>query len=483
VTPEASYCTPVGAPPEPASGWHSGRAVRRLALLVALAALAASPAATGIVGGSAVDVRNAPWSVLVLQRTGDGGSLCSGAIIDATHVLTAAHCVVENGTPAPASTLTVRAGVTNAAAPSATDSLQDRQVTSVRVHGGYVQGSKTGGDDVAVLALGAPLDLNGPTARAIALPGPSTALKLGDGVSLAGYGLKTVSGTIDGTLNGMNGTLVDQSACLPPAYDTANGVLLCAFSGSSSPCSGDSGSALVLTAPTPILVGVTRAASCSSNSVASYANVTAPEILQFIQGNDNPPMAPRPQTTSTLKHPTPIMQVGQTVTCMPGGWSGSPALSYEFREGTNDDVLQSGDSSGYRLRDADAGRTLLCRVLAANAGGTTFDESAPTVSPVVNAPDVSVEPTTASRGGTATIRVQLVDWVRPFGKVDVCVTFAPRVGGRLCRAATPAGATPTVVMRLKLKRTAPPDVRARASVTARAADGRSAGAAAFVAIR
>ena len=237
-------------------------------------------------------------------------------------------------------------------------------VASVRVHGGYVQGSKTGGDDVAVLTLTTALDLNGPTARAIALPGPSTALEFGDSVTLAGFGLKTINGTIDGTLNGMNGTLVDQSECLPPAYDTANGVLLCAFSGSSSPCSGDSGGALVLAGPTPVVVGVTRAASCSSNSVASYANVTAPEILEFIRGSDSPPTAPRPTTTTTLERPTPIMQVGQTVHCVPGTWSGGPSLSYQFREGATGTVLRSGPSAAYTLKDVDAGRTLLCRVLA-----------------------------------------------------------------------------------------------------------------------
>jgi hypothetical protein len=456
--------------------------VRRLALVVAALVLVLAPAASGIVGGNAVDVRNAPWSVLVLHRAGGGGSLCSGAIIDATHVLTAAHCVVENGAPVAASTLTVRAGVTNAATPGPTDSLQDRQVSAVRVHSGYVQGSKTGGDDVSVLTLATPLSLEGPTARAIALPGPSTAIKFGDSVSLAGFGLKTINGTIDGTLNGMTGTLVDQGECLPPAYDTANGVLLCAFSGSSSPCSGDSGGALVLPGSTPVVIGVTRAASCSSNSVASYANVTAPEILQFIQGNDTPPMAPRPQTTTSLQHPTPIMQVGQTVDCVPGGWSGTPSLSYEIREGANGTVLQSSTSPAYKLRDVDAGRTLLCRVLASNDGGTTFDESPATASPVVNAPELAVGPAAAPRGGIARVRVQLVDWVRPYGNVAVCVTLSPRAGGKTCRTATPAGASATVLMQVKLRKTAPVNVRVRASVTARAADGRSAVAPAFIGV-
>ena len=456
--------------------------MRRLVPVAAALVLVLAPAASGIVGGNAVDVRNAPWSVLVLHRAGGGGSLCSGAIIDATHVLTAAHCVVENGAPVAASTLTVRAGVTNASTPGPSDSLQDRVVSTVRVHAGYVQGARTGGDDVAVLVLSTPLGLDGPTARAIALPSASTAIRFGDSVSLAGFGLKTINGTIDGTLNGMTGTLVDQGECLPPAYDTANGVLLCAFSGSSSPCSGDSGGALVLPGSTPVVIGVTRAASCSSNSVASYANVTAPEILQFVQGNDAPPMAPRPQTTTVLKHPTPIMQVGQTVDCVPGGWSGTPSLAYEFREGANGNVLQTGALPGYRLRDVDAGRTLLCRVLASNDGGTTFDESPVTTSPVVNAPELSIAPAAAPRGGVAKVRVQLVDWVRPYGKVAVCVTLSPRAGGRTCRTATPAGASPTVLMQVKVKKTAPVNVRVRASVTAHAADGRSAASPAFVGV-
>ena len=75
--------------------------------------------------------------------------------------------------------------------------------------------------------------------------------------------------------------------------------------------------------------------------------------------------------------------------------------------------------------------------------------------------------------------MRLRDWTRPYGKVDVCVTLSPRVGGKVCRDATPAGETATVAMRLKVKPTAPA-VRARASVTARAADGRSASGLTFV---
>jgi hypothetical protein len=457
--------------------------VRRLAAAVLLAAaLAATPSAVGVVAGNPVDVRDVPWSVLVIHRVGSSGSICTGAILDSTRVLTAAHCVVDGGVPYPASTLTVRAGVTNAAQPSSTDSLQDRPVASIRVHPGYVQADRSGGDDVSVLTLATPLDLSGPTAVPIALPSPGMRWRIGDSVSLAGYGVKTIGGTVDGTLNAMTGNLVDQGECLPPAYDTANGVLLCAFSSSSSPCSGDSGGALVLGTPGPVVIGVTRASSCRGNASASFADVTAPEILQFIQGNDNPPTAPRPSSPSSLGMPTPVMQVGQNVTCRPGGWSGTPTFAYEFRESTSDAVLSSGPSPTYRLTDGDAGRILYCRVLASNDGGTTFDQSPTASSQVQAAPALAVPLAAVRRGGTAAVRVKLLDWVRPFGKVDVCVRLAPRIGWTACRTATPAGSAPTVVMRVKVKSTAPV-VRARASVTVRAADGRAANAPAFLGVR
>jgi len=456
--------------------------LRRLAVLALLAVLAVTPSAGGVIGGSPVDVHDAPWSAVVLHRAGAASSLCTGAILDATHVLTAAHCVVQSGAVLPASTMFVRAGVTNAATPATTDSMQEQPVATIRVHRGYAEADRTGADDVAVLILATPLDLSGPTAVPIALPSPGLKWRLGDSVKIVGYGLKAVGSSIDGTLNGMTATLVDQGECLRPSDDTANGVVLCAFSGTSSPCSGDSGSALVLPGPPAIVMGVTRAAACRANTGSSYADVSAPEILQFIQGNDNPPMAPRATSVSTLEHPTAVMQVGQTLTCKPGGWTGSPTYSYEFREGFNDTVLRSGPLSTYRLGDADAGRKLYCRVLATNDGGTTFDESDVSISAVQTEPGLSVEPTSVRRGGTATVRVKLVEWERPFGKVDVCVRLAPRVGGKICRTATPAGSTPTVVMQLKVKATAP-IVRARAAVSARAADGRSVTRPGYVDVR
>ena len=95
--------------------------VAPLAVLLTLAAAGPAPAATAsndvvggsprVVGGSPATSTDAPWQALVLPD----GYLCGGAILDATHVVTAAHCVYDDEEQeilAP-SAITVRAGITN----------------------------------------------------------------------------------------------------------------------------------------------------------------------------------------------------------------------------------------------------------------------------------------------------------------------------------------------------------------------------------
>ena len=80
-----------------------------------------------------------------------------------------------------------------------------------------------------------------------------------------------------------------------------NAVLLCTVAPTSSLCNGDSGSGIVTTGGTPVLIAVTDASApgcpAGSHNIAAY--VGAPEILSFIEGNDQPPTAPRPSQTTT----------------------------------------------------------------------------------------------------------------------------------------------------------------------------------------
>ena len=111
-----------------------------LVLVAAVAALAAVVPAAGaapkahsaIVGGARVPVQSVPWQVYLAI----GSDLaCGGSVLDATHVLTAAHCVIPEGqtAPRPVSAFTVWAGYDNVrAAPPA--GSQKVGVAALRTH-------------------------------------------------------------------------------------------------------------------------------------------------------------------------------------------------------------------------------------------------------------------------------------------------------------------------------------------------------------
>ena len=283
-----------------------------------------------------------------------------------------------DGATVAASSLTIRAGVTNAAAPSATDIQQDRAVQSVRVHRGYVDGDRTGGDDVAVLTLTIAARPERATANAIALPAPGDAAR-SSATRSTPRRLRAQGGRRHDRRHAERDERDDRRPDRVPAaapYDTANAVLLCAFSGSSSPCGGDSGSALVLTAPTPVLVGVTRAASCTGNSTASFANMTAPEILEFVQGSDDPPAAPRPTSPPVLERPTPDDAGRPDRPLLARRLERKPELSYACYEGDHGAGAPRGlVARVHAARRRRRAERCFCRVIATNAGGTGFDES------------------------------------------------------------------------------------------------------------
>ena len=191
------------------------RALALAALAVVVSAGAASPAVR-VVGGTAIQIQSAPWTVFVVYYPGgDTQYQCTGSVLDASTILTAAHCLYgPTGTLAQPAQVSVEAGVSNYAAPAATDAEQDRAVSSFRIHPGYVFQEGGMPDDLAVLTLSTPLDLSGPAVQAVALPAANAPYPAGAAVSVAGFGLTNgADATSTAPLESMTGTVEPQGQC------------------------------------------------------------------------------------------------------------------------------------------------------------------------------------------------------------------------------------------------------------------------------
>jgi len=97
--------------------------------------MGAASSSVAVVGGSAIQVQSAPWTVFVFSEFSSHEEDCTGSVIDASHVVTAAHCLYDDdgSLVAPAS-VDIVAGISNFISPNSTDLQQVRSVGSVRVH-------------------------------------------------------------------------------------------------------------------------------------------------------------------------------------------------------------------------------------------------------------------------------------------------------------------------------------------------------------
>ena len=99
-----------------------------------------------------------------------------------------------------------------------------------------------------------------------------------------------------------------------------------------------------------------------------------------MQGNDAPPAAPRPSSTTFL-HVTwdaPLV-VGNTLSCSTGGWPTPPQVTYSFVNSANGQVLQTGAKATFllhaiRSRGDDLLRDRGVERRRDDAGGDTADD-------------------------------------------------------------------------------------------------------------
>jgi hypothetical protein len=350
--------------------------VRRLVALVTLILAGALPATASaatakprVIGGSAIPIQSAPWSVFL--AIDNPSASCSGSVLDAGHVLTAAHCVIPEGTTRQRqpSEIHVLAGASDvhtwAPGQPAPSGAQAREVSAVRVHPYYDGVSKS--DDAAVLTLSQPLSLSTPQVKPIPLApvGPSPAP--GTPVQTIGYGQQANGQLPDGKLYAATLGVIADDAC-SNLIGGNSAIMVCASSPSAASCHGDSGSALVA-GSTEVAIFIGLVDPCGT-APGVYIDVAAPEVRSFIDGAPSIPIAPRQSTVAVLNALLAPVN-GSRMTCDPGTWSGAPSFTYLFEtDSPAPQVLQSGPSNVFAPPRAAVGQRIVCMVLAANAGGT-----------------------------------------------------------------------------------------------------------------
>lgn len=241
--------------------------------------VAAAGGADAIVNGTETASGARPYQVS-LQAGGE--HYCGGSIIDATTIVTAAHCVEGES----ASTTTVRAGVTDATS----NAGQDIGVASITSHPDY---ARNGLADIAVIKLSEPLTLGG-NVQAIALATAEQLEGAGTGI-VTGWGAVSENGDGSTQLLEASVPLVSDASCAVSLGTDAR-TETCAGGAGTDTCYGDSGGPLAIqTANGPALAGVTSwGEECGGDTPGAYADV--PGLTDWIKAASNGEVAPDPES-------------------------------------------------------------------------------------------------------------------------------------------------------------------------------------------
>lgn len=338
----------------------------------------AARAHAAVVGGVQRSIEEFPWQVVIFAEFEFEGeewlTLCGGSIVEMSYVVTAAHCTYDPFTQArlPADSFVVLAGVSSLSSEEIEHSATAEAsfVSGVRRHPDFDFAAGPGTpDDVAVLDLEKAL-VPSAGVRAVTLPSSPVPPTEGTAATFSGFGAEnTTDSELNGSLYSLTTTLTSARRC----GGEAEAVFICASAPAGTACHGDSGGGLVESLNgTPTLIGVvdtiqaSKEQECPAGALDGFANVTAPEIRDFIEGTEDPPLAPRGGGVSMHG----VFTVGHEVTCEPGSWRNNPTFTYAFVDGAGEQVLQKGASPNLMLAAADAGQTISCHLEATNPGGT-----------------------------------------------------------------------------------------------------------------
>ncbi|CAF2825813.1 unnamed protein product [Rotaria sp. Silwood2] len=195
------------------------------------------PILTKIIGGEEATMNSWGWVVSIRFRN---NHICGGSLISSELVLTAAHCLVSIKT---LSSLSVTAGSNYLSIIN-----QQRSVSEISIHQNY--NSMTYVNDIAIIRLSSPFDMNDRSLAVICLPPPILEYPPNDTTVIAiGWGVlstneKTSSNTLQQvTLKTIANTI---STCLVSIHNESGQFCAGVQGGGKDTCQGDSGGPLMM---------------------------------------------------------------------------------------------------------------------------------------------------------------------------------------------------------------------------------------------
>ncbi|MDO9484916.1 MAG: trypsin-like serine protease [Actinomycetota bacterium] len=281
-----------------------------------------------IIGGNPSTIDQSPWQVLIIMRN---SMQCSGTLVAATTIVTAAHCL--NGYTA--GDVRVWAGISKT---SERSPAMELAVASITPHPEFRV--DTFDNDIGLITLSRPIDLTGKL-QLLALPfGQDARAWPASGVSavVSGWGVTNPIGTATTDQLMRAEVLVLAHPNAPcgqygPDVDPVQDVCAGSPTGAVDACQGDSGGPLVVSAPLPTLAGVVSfGTECAQAGYPGlYTRLTT--FLPWLQSKIDLPVAPPAAPSGVVVRAsqgrvdvswTPPVAAGAastkwTVTAAPGG--------------------------------------------------------------------------------------------------------------------------------------------------------------------
>lgn len=335
------------------------------------------------------------WQVGIINAKDSGATpfqtFCGGTLRDASHVITAAHCVPDSN----AADLAVVWNL-HRRSQGPSPGVEVRGVAAITSHPQYTDTSS--GNDLAILTLSSALPV-GPGTWPITNANVNWT---GQPAVISGWGLLFDDGPSPDTLQAAGINILPDAQCGGYAESYDPSTMLCAGLPNGpltvDTCQGDSGGPLVFNNGTsfPLLGVVSFGRGCADpNFPGVYTRLSNPDLNARAK-DPNPPARAEPVNGATIQG-TPT--AGQTLTCDPGQWNNhSGNFSFTWISGVRgadgkfSDVKSEPSGQTLALNTGHVGRVVGCAATSVGAGGAR-QSGAPLVTVGAAAPIAGAAPT------------------------------------------------------------------------------------------